>query len=153
VSQESCASFGTWQSAFIDKCSWQCSDLSPKLPSGWFNWIIPFFRIPESEVLKYASLDGFLFLRYLRVLALLCFAGVCFAWPILLPLHATGGLGLVQLDALTIGNVESPTKFYAHVMIAWSFFGEHSVSLQHVQWPHHRDPSADSLLQQDSSSI
>jgi calcium permeable stress-gated cation channel len=104
------------------------SELSPQLPNGWFNWIVPFLRIPQSDVLKYASLDGFLFLRYLQVLALLCFGGACFAWPILLPLHATGGEGLLQLDLLTIGNVDTPSKYYAHVLTAWCFFGEWSAS-------------------------
>lgn len=102
-------------------------ELSPPLPSGWFNWIVPFFRISDSDVLKYSSLDGFLFLRYTKILCLICFAGVSFAWPILLPLHGTGGGGLSQLDLLSIGNVQDPTKFLAHVFIAWAFFGRHEV--------------------------
>ena len=42
-------------------------------------------------VLNHVSLDAYLFLRFLRVLGAICLAGVVLLWPILLPLHATGG--------------------------------------------------------------
>ncbi|KAG5985496.1 hypothetical protein E4U43_006045, partial [Claviceps pusilla] len=34
-----------------------------------------------------------------------------------------GGVGLTDLDQLTIGNVKDPQKLLAHVFVAWAFFG------------------------------
>ena len=84
---------------------------------------MPFFKIPDTLVLNHGSLDGFFFLRFLKVLRNICLAGCLILWPVLFPLHATGGRGLSQLDALTIGNVDDPKKLYAHAFMAWVFFG------------------------------
>lgn len=81
-------------------------------------------KISDDTVLRHTSLDGFLFLRYLKVLGIICSVGLCLTWPILLPLHGTGGAGLTQLDLLTIGNVVDQSRFYAHVVVAWIFFGK-----------------------------
>ncbi|KAG5935690.1 hypothetical protein E4U60_003002 [Claviceps pazoutovae] len=96
---------------------------SPALPGGWLNWIIPFFKIPDSWVLNHGSLDGFFFLRFLKVLRNMCLCGCLVTFPVLFPIHATGGVGLSDLDSLTIGNVKEPQKLLAHVFVAWAFFG------------------------------
>ncbi|ODA83202.1 hypothetical protein RJ55_01713 [Drechmeria coniospora] len=96
---------------------------SPALPSGWFNWIVPFFKIPDTFVLNHGSLDGFFFLRFLKVLRNICLGGCLILWPVLFPVHATGGGGLGQLDMFTIGNVQNARRLYAHAFMAWVFFG------------------------------
>ncbi|KAK4208187.1 hypothetical protein QBC37DRAFT_81513 [Rhypophila decipiens] len=96
---------------------------SPQLPDGWFNWIRPFFAIDQLYILNNCSLDGFFFLRYLRVLAIICLVGCCLTWPIILPIHGTGKIGLKGLDQMTIGNIMIASRYYAHVVIAWCFFG------------------------------
>jgi calcium permeable stress-gated cation channel len=79
--------------------------------------------MPSTFVLNHASnLDGFLFLRFLRILGVIFSVGVVLLWPILLPLHATGGAGNKELDALTLGNVVSPRRLYAHAVLAWVYF-------------------------------
>ncbi|RKK96042.1 hypothetical protein BFJ68_g14569 [Fusarium oxysporum] len=77
----------------------------PPLPNGWFNWIKPFFKTPDTFVLNHGSLDGFFFLRYLKVLRNTFLVGMLIAWPILFPVHLTGGKKLTQLDMLTIGFI------------------------------------------------
>ncbi|KAG7109428.1 hypothetical protein HYQ45_017894 [Verticillium longisporum] len=96
---------------------------STPLPQGWFNWLKPFWKQGDDFVLNHSSLDAFLFLRYLKVLSLICFFGCCIVWPVLMPLHATGGNGLTELERVTIGNVSDPNTFFAHVAVAWVFFG------------------------------
>lgn len=95
----------------------------PALPGGWFNWVAPFFKTPDSLVLNHGSLDGFFFLRFLKIMRNICLAGCLLTFPVLLPIHATGGVGLTELDKLTIGNVNDPQKLFAHVFAAWAFFG------------------------------
>lgn len=48
---------------------------------------------------------------------------MCISWPILFPVHITGGNGVKQLDILTLGNVSSKQRLYAHVVVAYMFFG------------------------------
>ncbi|KAK4661123.1 uncharacterized protein QC763_705000 [Podospora pseudopauciseta] len=96
---------------------------TPPLPDGWFDWIRPFFAIDDRYIINNCSVDGFFFLRFLRVLSVICLVGGCVSWPILLPIHSTGTFGQSQLDKLTIGNVIIANKFYAHVAVAWCFFG------------------------------
>ncbi|OAA55260.1 DUF221 domain protein [Niveomyces insectorum RCEF 264] len=95
----------------------------PSLPDGWFNWLKPFYKVDERFILNNCSLDGFFFLRYIRILATICFTGCLISWPVLLSVNATGGNRLSQLDLLTIGDINDATKFYAHVFISWLFFG------------------------------
>ncbi|KEF60534.1 uncharacterized protein A1O9_02095 [Exophiala aquamarina CBS 119918] len=95
---------------------------SAPLPTGWFNWYTTFYRVPDAFVLNHSSLDGYLFLRFLRVLAIICVVGILLLWPILIPLHITGGGGNQALDAVTIGNVVNPNRLYAHTALAWVYF-------------------------------
>jgi hypothetical protein len=74
-------------------------------------------------VLNHSSLDGYLFLRFLRVIAVICVVGILLLWPILIPLHITGGAGSRGLDSLTLGNVVSAKRLYAHATLAWVYFG------------------------------
>lgn len=84
---------------------------------------MPFFRVPDTFVLNHGSLDGFFFLRFLKVLRNICLAGCVIIWPVLFPLHITGGNNQTELERLTLGNVANKNKFYAHVLVAWVFFG------------------------------
>ncbi|KAK4182390.1 hypothetical protein QBC35DRAFT_173186 [Podospora australis] len=95
----------------------------PELPNGWLDWVKPFLAIDDVYIINNCSLDGYFFLRFLKILSIICLVGGCIAWPILLPIHGTGGIGLIELDKMTIGNIRLPNKFYAHVTVAWCFFG------------------------------
>ncbi|KFY69376.1 hypothetical protein V496_00311 [Pseudogymnoascus sp. VKM F-4515 (FW-2607)] len=94
-----------------------------KLPTGWFNWFKPLFKTPDLDVLHKSSIDGFLFLRFLRVLCVICLFGACVTWPVLFPLHILGGGNGSQLDSLTFGNVKEPSWYFVHAFLAWIFFG------------------------------
>ncbi len=58
------------------------------------------------------------------MIGIICLVGVVLLWPILLPLHATGGGGNDELDALTLGNVVSHNRLYAHAILAWVYFSK-----------------------------
>ncbi|KAJ5318162.1 hypothetical protein PENANT_c052G04904 [Penicillium antarcticum] len=95
---------------------------SPELPSGWVNWVGTFLKIEDNHVLHHSSLDGYLFLRFLRVLAATCLTGCLITWPILLPIHATGGGGNDQLDILSFSNIKDPNRYYANVIVGCVYF-------------------------------
>ncbi|KAI5283420.1 hypothetical protein KEM54_002140, partial [Ascosphaera aggregata] len=93
-----------------------------ELPNGWFNWIKTYYNLTDTYVLQHVSLDGYFFLRFLRMVSTVCFIGALGTWPILFPLHATGGGSAKQLDKLNFSNVVDPTRYYAHVLVSWFFF-------------------------------
>ncbi|MCJ1250309.1 hypothetical protein MMC30_007535 [Trapelia coarctata] len=98
---------------------------TPAIPTGLFNWIGPFFKIPDSYVLNHQSIDGFLLLRFLKIATVICLVGCAITWPILFPINATGGGPKMQLDILTYGNVlpGNNPRYYAHTFVAWIFLG------------------------------
>ena len=98
------------------------------LPTGWFNWVGPFWKIPDTYALQHQSLDAYLFLRYLRMTVVIMFVGACITWPILFPVNITGGAGKVQLDMLSMANINGDKKggkyrYFAHCFAGWLFFG------------------------------
>ena len=97
---------------------------SEDLPSGRLNWLSPFRTIPDEYVLNHQSLDGYLYLRFLKMLMVICFVGCCITWPVLFPVNATaGGVGK-QFDILSFANIPKTQKdrYYAHVFVGWIFF-------------------------------
>ena len=102
------------------------NERSPALPSGFLNWFGTFWKIPDVYALQHQSLDAYLYLRFMRMTFVICLVGCLITWPILFPVNATGGGGLVQLDILTYGNVNRDTqknRYYAHALTCWLYFG------------------------------
>ncbi|KAG9515562.1 DUF221-domain-containing protein, partial [Aureobasidium melanogenum] len=97
---------------------------SPALPDGLFAWFSNFFNVPDIYVLNHHSLDGYLFLRLLKLAVFTCLVGCCITFPVLFPINITGGGGKSQLDILTMGNVTNNYyKLFAHTGCAYLFFG------------------------------
>ncbi|KAI1142278.1 DUF221-domain-containing protein [Hypoxylon sp. FL0543] len=102
------------------------SERSPALPNGLFNWISPFWKIPDIHSLQHQSLDAYLFLRFLRIIVVICFVGCCMLWPVLFPVNATGSGPAQQVDILAYSHVNRDTeqnRYYAHTFMAWIFYG------------------------------
>lgn len=97
---------------------------------GFLSWLSSYWLVSDTVVLNtQETLDGFLFLRLLRVSVVTCLVGVLITWPVLLPVNATGAGNQTQLNILTWSNVaamrdpNSYYRYYAHVFCAWLFFG------------------------------
>lgn len=101
------------------------SEKSDALPDGKFSWIRHFRKFPDEYVLNHQSLDGYLFLRFLKMACMICFVGCCITWPVLFPVNATGGAGKTELDILSFANISenSKNRYYAHALLSWVFFG------------------------------
>ena len=96
---------------------------TPNLSNTLFGWIPEFYAIPDTWILNHHTLDGFLFLRFLKLTVVMCLVGCLITWPILFPVNATGGGGLSQLDILTMANVNNKWRYFAHAGCAILFFG------------------------------
>ncbi|KZF23298.1 DUF221-domain-containing protein [Xylona heveae TC161] len=97
---------------------------SPSLPKGLLNWIVAFFKIPDTFILNHHSMDAYLFIRFLKIATTICFVGCFITWPVLFPVNATGGGGQEQLNILSFSNIiGDKNRYLAHTFIAWIFFG------------------------------
>ncbi|KAF2083149.1 DUF221-domain-containing protein [Saccharata proteae CBS 121410] len=100
------------------------AERSPSLPNGLFNWLGAFFNISDSYILTHHTLDGFLFLRLLKVAVVTCLVGCLITFPVLFPVNATGGGGQKQLNILNMSNITNNYyRYYAHAGCAYLFFG------------------------------
>ncbi|KAK6070284.1 hypothetical protein SCUP234_00192 [Seiridium cupressi] len=97
-------------------------DRTPSSSESRVDWVRALFRLDDKFILEHSSLDGYLFLRFMRTIIFICFVGSCITWPILFPINATGGGNASQLDKLGFGNVSDPSKLWAHVVVAWVLY-------------------------------
>jgi calcium permeable stress-gated cation channel len=96
---------------------------TPSGKAGFFGLLRNYKELPDSYVLGHNSLDGYLWLRYFKMLIILSFIGCCITWPVLFPVNATGGGGQKQLDILSMSNIVSPVRYYAHALVACVYLG------------------------------
>jgi len=85
--------------------------------------------MPDEFVLNHQSLDNYLFIRFFKMVSLICLVGAMLTWPILLPINYRGGGGLVELDSFTFANVEDPNQYYWHTAVAWVLSSMSSVTV------------------------
>jgi calcium permeable stress-gated cation channel len=94
-------------------------------PTPW-GWIPKLLLTRTHTVIGKSGLDGYFLLRYLRMLIILFGASLLFVWPVLIPINAVnqrGAAGGVHgLDLLSISNVNSPERYWAHVFVGIAFF-------------------------------
>lgn len=99
------------------------NERSPQMPNGLFNWLGAFWNISDTYVLNHHSLDGYLFLRLLKIAVVTCLVGCAICMPVLFPINITGGGGKTQFDTLTMANVTNNYyKMFAHAGCAIIFF-------------------------------
>ncbi|KAF2186168.1 DUF221-domain-containing protein [Zopfia rhizophila CBS 207.26] len=96
---------------------------TPAPSTSFFGWITDFRRIDDRYILDHQSIDGYLFVRYFKLIVMISFLGCCITWPILFPVNATGDAGQQQLDLLSYSNVRNPNRYYAHALVSCVFLG------------------------------
>jgi hypothetical protein len=87
-----------------------------------FKWISAFRKLPDDFVLNHQSLDNYLFIRYFRMLSLICLAGTGMTL-VLLYVNYTGSGGQPGVSRLTLSNVSNPDQMYWHAGCACVFLG------------------------------
>ncbi|KAF1931316.1 DUF221-domain-containing protein [Didymella exigua CBS 183.55] len=98
---------------------------TPAPSGGLFGWIKDFKNLKDEYILDHQSIDGYLFVRFFKMMIVLSFLGACITWPVLFPVNATGGAGQKQFDMLSFSNVSTDgtniNRYYAHAIIAAIF--------------------------------
>ena len=104
---------------------------TPAPNPGIFGWIKDFRNIKDEYILDHQSIDGYLFVRFFKMMIILSFVGCLITWPVLFPVNATGRGGQEQLDLLSMSNVNanSPNRYYAHALISFVFLSKSRRSL------------------------
>lgn len=98
-------------------------DRTPQSSHSEVSWIHDFRMLRDKFLLRHSSIDAYLFVRFLRVIMIICVLGCLLTWPVLLPVNATGGGEASQLDRIAFGNVADSKRLYAHAVVAWVYFG------------------------------
>jgi hypothetical protein len=101
-----------------------CSEKTPPVSQSLLGWFSNFRHTNDEYILTHQSLDGYLYIRFLKMMIFMSLIGCCITWPILFPVNATGGGGESGLDILSFSNVQNPTRYFAHALTAWAFFSE-----------------------------
>lgn len=100
-------------------------------PKGPFQWIVSLVKKPHSWLVLKTGTDGFFFLRYIVMFFILAVFGCLLTWPILFPINIVRGNGFPQLDMLTMGNVRNTTRYIAHALVSWVFYGAIAWAIYH----------------------
>lgn len=103
-----------------------CREKTPRDPNTKFGWVKYFTTFEDTDLLNWQSLDGYLYVRFFKVIVVTCFFGFLLVGSVLIPINATGGGGQKQLDILSFSNVKDPKRYYAHAIVAWVFFSKHA---------------------------
>ncbi|KAJ9630118.1 hypothetical protein H2204_008623 [Knufia peltigerae] len=97
-------------------------DRTPSSSHTSVSWYHDFKALDDKFILRHSSLEAYLFLRYLRMIVLVCGVGCLLTWPVLFAVNASGGGDSTQLDRISFSNVSKTERLYAHAVIAWVFF-------------------------------
>ena len=99
-------------------------DPLPRTPWGW----IPVLLTTRTRtVINKSGLDGYFLLRYLRMMIILFGGSMLVIWPVLLPINAVNQKGPAEdvsgMDILSISNIKTSRRYWAHVVTAMCFVG------------------------------
>lgn len=91
------------------------------LPLSPIQWLTELIWKDPKFIINQTGIDGYLFIRYLFISSATFLVGMLI-WVILLPVNATNGKGETGLNQLSISNVGSSRRYYAHVFMSWFFY-------------------------------
>ena len=96
---------------------------APPLERSAFGWLPDLLTRPKKFIIEQAGIDGYFFLRYLKLWSTI---GVCsglILWPILFAINATGGGGKSGFDIISYSNNTHKWRVFANLFCSWFFFG------------------------------
>lgn len=94
------------------------------MSSSLLKWPIEIFKLDHDDIRRQNGLDAYVFVRFLRMMAMILFPIWIISWGVLLPVNGirkpTGATGL---DRFTFGNVAPKDwpRYWAHLGLAYLF--------------------------------
>ncbi|KAM7216103.1 protein of unknown function DUF221 domain containing protein [Rhypophila decipiens] len=118
----------SWKSLYAARTRYLDPSLGiPQLPNTFCGWILPVYRITDSQVLKAAGLDAFCFLKFFKMAMKILSIMLFFAVTILLPIYHnyddTGNTGLRMFDFedLALGQQRNESHLWAITVFTYLF--------------------------------
>ena len=99
---------------------------TPRPGESMFGWIKPFTSLHDDYILNHHSLDAFLFVRFWKLITLMCLIAWPITWIILMPVYGTSHGTSVQFDKISFSNIDSArdaNRLYAVTFVAWIVLG------------------------------
>ncbi|KAF9143934.1 hypothetical protein BGX30_014323 [Mortierella sp. GBA39] len=108
---------------------------SPELTGGLLKWIDASIRVHDNQLVDRIGLDGYVFLRFLRMSAILFSGFTLIGIPILIPLNVINGVdsrpgpggqlptSKPSLTKLAIGNIADSWRLWFHLALTILFSG------------------------------
>lgn len=96
---------------------------APPLSKSSFGWIIDLLTRPKNFIIQQTGIDGYFFLRYLKLWTYVGFFGGLILWPILFAVNASGGGGKSGFDIISYSNNTHKWRVFANLFCSWAFFG------------------------------
>ncbi|KAG0304845.1 hypothetical protein BGZ98_004944 [Dissophora globulifera] len=99
---------------------------APELGKGYFSWITASFAVKDHDLVGRIGLDAYMFLRFMRMGALLFSVFTLVGIPFLIPINVINGLNTLGqpiqgLLIMTIGNVNQSWRFWFHLVLTVLF--------------------------------
>lgn len=84
-------------------------------------------RLDSDYILNHHSLDAYFFLRFWKLVALVCGIGWPLTWVVLMPLYGTAHGGEKEFDKISFSNIDAAVdgyRLYGVAFVAWVVFGK-----------------------------
>ncbi|VEU23211.1 DEKNAAC104328 [Brettanomyces naardenensis] len=92
-------------------------------PSGAFAWLPFVLKQPEPYTIEKVGVDGYFFLRYLKIFIIIGILSGLILWPVLFAVNATGGGTSNGFDVISYSHNTHKWRVFADVFCSWVFFG------------------------------
>lgn len=92
-------------------------------PKGAFSWFPFIMKQPESYTIEKVGVDGYFFLRYLKMFIIIGILAGCILWPVLFAVNATGGGSSNGFDIISYSHNTHKWRAFADLFCSWVFFG------------------------------
>jgi hypothetical protein len=99
-------------------------DRSPKVSLSSFplSWILPLWSISEKDTLDMIGLDGYMFLRYIRMLTIIFLSIGTYSLAILFPVYYSNSNLSIGINSITMANIKlGDNSLWASFISIWLF--------------------------------